>query len=228
MADRVNKLDRVLFRKALIEVFAEKYDGALADSSVNESCSAEHEHAIKEIVARAVKSDRRKIGRKWLIAILVAALLLLSACVAYVCRGEIRDFIEKAYDKYIRVAYNDGGDIEDNNVLASHYTLGYVPEGYNLAYQIDTPFTSKYKWETSSGDSLVFEQHALSGVNFSLDTEEGEKFVFVHKKYEVYCWISDAEVCLWNDGLYAYKIKSSQILSNDQIKMMIDGMVLAE
>lgn len=221
----VSRTDRELFRKALIEVFAEKYDNALAESDDVVVCSEEHMRAMDEIVAQAVKSGQKKNRRKWLITLLVAAALLLSACTVYAYRGEIRDLVEKVYDKYICVTYREGNEVGRDDMLTAFYTLGYVPDGYELVDHINTRFLNQYRWESADGGYLVFEQFDLSVVNFSMDSEDGDTAVIVCDDCEVYCWIRDVAVYMWNDGEYAFKIQSSDILTQDMVDRLVRGLV---
>lgn len=224
----VSRADRELFRKALIEVFAEKYDNALAESDDDVVCSEEHMRAMDEIVAQVVKSGKKKNRRKWLITWLVAAALLLSACTVYAYRGEIRGFIEKVYDEYIHVTYRDVDKAGGEGEIEEFYTLGYVPDGYTLVFQERTIFANQYRWEFASGDYIVFEQHNVSGVDFSIDSEDGEKSTIICGEYEVYCWARNTAVYVWNDGQYAYKIKSSCPLSDDLLIKMVDSLTVEE
>ena len=223
---RVIESDRELFRKALIEVFAEKYDNALAKSDDDVVCSEAHMRAMEEIVAQAVRSGQKKNRRRWLITLLVAAALLLSACTVYAYRGEIRGFVEKVYDEYVHVTYRDSDEVGWEGEIEEPYTLGYVPDGYELVEQVSRTFLNKYMWETPDGDVLVFEQCDLSGVSFLMDSAGGNTNMLINSGHEIYCWFDDTAVYVWNDGQYAYRINSPYLISDDELTKLINGLVV--
>ena len=225
---RVIESDRELFRKALIEVFAEKYDNALAKSDDDVVCSEAHMRAMEEIVAQAVRNGQKKNRRRWLITLLVAAALLLSACTVYAYRGEIRGFVEKIYDEYVHVTYRDSDEVGWEGEIEEFYTLGYVPEGYELVVHERSTFINRSKWSSNDGSFIVFEQYDLSGVNFSMSIEDSEASVYICGEYEVYCWTRSGAVYMWNDGYYAYKIKASSPIPNEELVELVNGVIDAE
>ena len=182
--------------------------------------------AMEEIVAQAVRSGQKKNRRRWLITLLVAAALLLSACTVYAYRGEIRGFVEKIYDEYVHVTYRDSDEAGREGEIEEFYTLGYVPEGYELVEQVSRTFLNKYKWETSDGEFLVFEQYDLSGASFLMDVEGGDTNMLINIGHEVYCWVEDTAVYVWNDGQYAYRINSSHLIPYDELNKLINGLVV--
>ena len=226
--ERVRKEDRELLRQALVEVLAEKYNDELAAAPEITGWSDSHQKAMERIIRQAAVEERKKAHRRWLVAILVAAALLLTACAAYVHRGEIRAFVEKVYDTYIHVAYHEGDEAEDNKKLEEFYTLGYVPEGYELVECVRTRAVNQCKWVTSEGNYFVFEQHDLSGVDYMVNSEFGEINVVICGEYEVYGQVAGAATYIWNDGQYAYKIKSSVAISDDTLNEMVNGLVAVE
>lgn len=223
---RVIESDRELFRKALIEVFAEKYDNALAKSDDDVVCSEAHMRAMEEIVAQAVRSGQKKNRRRWLITLLVAAALLLSACTVYAYRGEIRGYVEKIYDEYVHVTYRDSDEAGREGEIEEFYTLGYVPEGYKFDERVCTRFSNQCKWVLENEDYLYFEQYDLTVVNFLMNLEEGETNMHICGEYEVYCWIHSKAVYVWNDGQYAYKIKSSSPISKEELTRMVNSLTI--
>ena len=111
---RMNKTDKMLFRQALIEAFVRKYERELNECQETAVCSEAHTRRMNEIISQSAQRERRKDHRKWIVALLVAAALLLTACSVYAYQDEIRSFIEKVYEDYIKVTYDD----ESENKIA--------------------------------------------------------------------------------------------------------------
>lgn len=228
MMEKVNRTDRELFRKALTEAFIRKFDRELEDCPFSADCSAEHVSKMEAIVADGIKAAQKKKRKTWIVALLVAAAVLMTACTVYAYRGEIRDFIEKVYEERIRVTYYDADEEPKADIITEFYTLGYVPEGYVLESEQRFPFSNISNWINEQGGFIILEQHTLEGFNASMDSEHGQTSVIICGKYEVYCLISDTSHYTWNDGAYAYQIRSSEKLSDDELTRIISGLQISK
>lgn len=103
------KVARELFKKALSEAMAQKYDEELAGCQENSICSPRHYDKMQKIIGNDTYNLKKKWSKKSLIAIIIAAALLLSGCAAaYIYRDEIRNFVEEVYEKFIKLTYDDG------------------------------------------------------------------------------------------------------------------------
>ena len=228
MMEKVNRTDRELFRRALTEAFIRKFDRELEDCPFDGTCSDQHVRAMKAIVADGIKAEQIKKRKTWIVALLVAAAVLMTACTVYAYRGEIRDFIEKVYEERIRVTYYDADEEPKAGIITEFYTLGYVPEGYVLKSEQRFPSANICTWENQQGGFIIFEQHPIEGFNASMDSEHGQTSVIICGEIEVYCLISDASHYTWNDGAYAYQIRSSEKFSNDELSRIISGLQISK
>ena len=228
MMEKVNRTDRELFRRALTEAFIRKFDRELEDCPFDGTCSDQHVRAMEAIVADGIKAEQIKKRKTWIVALLVAAAVLMTACTVYAYRGEIRDFIEKVYEERIRVTYYDADEEPKADIITEFYTLGYVPKGYVLESENCLPVMSKIKWVNEQGDYIILEQHLLDGSNYSMDTENGQTSVIICGEFEVYCLNAEVSNYMWNDGIYAYKIRSSEIISDDELAQIISGLQISK
>lgn len=226
--DQVSREERDLFRQAVTEAFIRKFDRELADCPFSADCSEAHVSRMEAIMTDGLKAIQSRKRKSWVVALLVAAALLLTACTVYAYRGEIREFIEKAYEERIRVTYYDAEHEPVGDVITEFYTLGYVPEGYVLESEQRLPAMSKIKWANKQGCYIILEQHILDGSNYSMDTENGQTSVIICGEFEVYCLLSDISFYTWNDGTYAYKIYSPDEISNDELTRMISELKIAK
>ena len=219
--DQVSREERDLFRQAVTEAFIRKFDSELEDCPFDGTCSVEHVSRMEAIMTDGLKAIQSRKRKSWVVALLVAAALLLTACTVYAYRGEIREFIEKVYEERIRVTYYDAEQEPVGDIITEYYTLGYVPEGYVLESEQRYPAANRIKWINDENDFIDFEQHILDGSNYSMDSEYGQASVIVCGEINVYCLISDITCYTWNDGMYGYKIYSSVKLSDDELTRMI-------
>ena len=218
------KAERELFRRALTEAFVRKYERELAECQETAQCSDEHLRHMNEIISQSAKADRRKDRRKWIVALLVAAALLLTACTVYAYHAEIRDFIEKVYEKYILITFSDSSSAPEVKKIAEKYTLGYVPEGYELVKDDCFPNMHEMEWQDAEGNYLYVKQCNLYGSDFVLDSEFGESSVIPCDQFTVYYTKSTVHTYVWNNGIYSFQMVSSLPLSIDTLSHIVTSM----
>ena len=220
--------DRMLLRKALTQAFAEKFEEELAVCGETAACSEQHVTAMKAILLQGIRDEQtaeRKSRKKWLVAFLVAAALLLTAITVGAHYKEIKAFFEKIYEDHIHLTFNEGEHAPENEGLDKRYTLGYVPEGYTLKREEEGFSSSHLEWGNKEGEYLVFEQQILCGTGFFVDGETGTSTILICGEYKIYCRDYGANGCsyIWNDGVYAYVLDSSVVLSEENLTRMIQN-----
>ena len=214
--------ERELFGKALLEGITEKFREELEESKENKICSSEHYNKISNIIGHKIRKNNN-FRKRTLIAIIVAAVLLLSGCTIYIYRNEIRDFIVEIYESFIKVSYDEDGQSE-GEYIKEYYALSYVPDGFELINEDKTPLMVLYEWENQSKNSLKFEQFLLDGSNFYLDNEEGYTSVIEYKEFTIYYHSTDTNYkFIWNDGYYIMVLSSSIPISEENLYQIIDG-----
>lgn len=219
----MDKTERELFGRALNEALSRKYERELAECQETAQCSEAHIQRMNEIIGQSARAERRKGRRKWIVALLVAAALLLTACTVYAYHEELRTFIERVHDSHIQVTYDHETDAPSADMLAENYMLSYVPDGYVLTGELYLSTLSRCAWENSEGEYIKFEQCVLDSTNFALDVMLGETTVISCENFDVYCRSSDTYTYIWNDGIYSFKIKSSVPLTEDVLICIIEG-----
>ena len=223
MMDKARMSDEELFRQALIEAFARKIEQELRECKESPECSAEHIRKMESIIEGVKKSEKRKSKRKFIISLIAAAALLLSACTVYAYRGKIRNFVEKVYANYIEVTYTDGENLPENEEILESYTLGYIPEGYELVDESKTVLLARQKWTNSKDDLLIFEQGELDNSSYQLDSEQGETIFLICENMKIYYRNMEVHTYMWNDGEVSFKILSTNQLTEDVLEQIIRG-----
>ena len=214
-----------LFKQAINEGLSNKID------SITNSCSEEIVYSEKHKLAMRI-IVHGKIGRKSatslkvrrIIAILVAAALLLTSC-GIIFRNEIREIFEDIYDFFVAVSYTE--EDSDGTTIEEVYKLGYLPEGYYLENSITRTLCIQYKFANESGDYLWFEQKLIDGTDFYVDSESGYTKILDVENYEVYYRNTDKKhFYIWNDGKYSLKLFSNTEMTNNEILLLIKGIVI--
>ena len=219
-----------LFQQALWEATGNVYDRELAECTEDAQCSRRHYAKMRRILGVAVLPATTRTIRikRRVIAALVAAVLLLTGCTVYAYREEIREFIETVFEDYVRVTYHDGEEDPVEATISEYYTLGYVPEGYELTKVLEQPSQTKYDWTNSNGTYITLEQcHVDSGL-FVMDNTLGDWETVQIGNYNVYHRVSDAYYYLWNDGVYAYRLTVSELWEEQALRDMIENLRIKE
>ena len=216
----MDKSNLELFKQALNEAVSNKFD-KMADECTEEIvCSERHKLAMRTIIYGKADTSRAWSPRvKRIIAILVAAALILTSC-GIIFRNQIREIFEEFY---VKLTYE--GNEESNKNIDEVYVLGYVPEGYVLENEFLSTTYVKYKFMTSEGDVLYFEQRALTNSEYYIDSESGYSKIEEIEEFDVYYrFTGKNHLYVFNNGKYSLNIKSSTKLSNEDIILMLDGL----
>ena len=175
--------------------------------------------------ARAEKLARLK--RRIAATMVAAALLVLTACAAYAYRGEIKEILVQIYEAYINLFYDESGS-EGDDEIAVHYTLGYVPEGYELVHEMQGISVGEYTWSDGAGNSIVFEQFMWDGTIYSVDSETGETTMIVCGTMEVYYRVTKLHTYIWNNGTYSFMLTASKPLSVEELEKILESVAVIE
>lgn len=208
-----------LFKQALVEGVNRRIDREIAACDEEITYSRRHIKNMARIVNG--KSIKKPLNRK-MIAILVAAVVLLLAGCAIIYRNEIREFVSKVYDSFADLRFEEGET--ESRTIEEIYELTYVPEGYGLEKQDINRMIVQYKFVNEDGESIKFIQRSLDSSSFSVDIEHGDYDAINIDEYEIYYrQINTGYYYVWNDGKYALKIHSSEFLSEQLLRLIIEG-----
>ena len=218
----INQRDTL--KKALFEAMSEKYDNELSniDSEQKIICSKKHYLKLSAIFGFKVNQNKKYFVRI-LVGILIAA-LILTGCTAYVYRNEIKEFFVEIYEKHISVTYdNDNKTTMSNDDLIS-YEVTYIPEGYELVNELNNSLYIFYEWQDVNGNSITLQQVTFDGTDFYIDAENGNTDILSYEQYEIYFRKFDnSSNYIWNDGIYAFTLTSTEQLSDEDLFKIIKG-----
>lgn len=218
----MDKSNMELFKQALNEAVSNKFD-KMADECTEEIVySDRHKLAMRTIVYG--KADTKRVWSpkmRRIIAILVAAALILTSC-GIIFRNQIREIFEEFY---VKLTYE--GDEESNKNIDEVYVLGYVPEGYVLEKEILTSVYVRYEFNNEIGETLCFEQRALTRSEYYIDSESGYSKIEEIEEFDVYYRFTDTLInYVWSNKNYSMTIKSSVQLSNEEIISLLNGITV--
>ena len=219
-----------LFQQALWEATANVYERELAEWPEDAKCSRRHYAKMRKILGVTIlpATSRKMQIKRRIVAALVAAVLLLTGCTTYAYREEIRAIIETIFDDHVEIKYNDKEQSTSANTIDKYYILGYVPNGYELTKTYEQPMQSKYKWTNSQGEYIILEQSHVDSTLFVMDNKIGDWNVLQIGNYKMNCCLSDVYYYLWNDGVYAYRLTTSEVLEEQELSRIIENLQVKE
>ena len=211
-------------KQRLVEAISEglvlKYEDEMSEIEKHPRCSKQHYEKMSEILGFKVGAPRR-ITKKGLAALLLAAALLLTGCAVF--RNEIRDFFVEVYETIIKVTF-DKEPSNEKETIGETYELAIMLDGYTQTTAMVNPLIIRYEYTNLEGTYLTFEQVLLDRATFLLDAENGNTTMVTVGDYEIYYRCSNSQYrYIWNDGKYAMTINTDVELNVEDLEKLISG-----
>ena len=214
-----NKTNQELFKQALVEGVNRRLDREIVACDEEITYSRRHIRNMVRIVNG--KEIKKPLNRK-MIAILVAAAILLLAGCAIIYRNEIREFVTNIKEFFVEIKFDEGENY--SQTIDEIYELTYLPEGYSLEKQEINRMRAQYLFTNADNEYIKFIQQSLDASSFSVDSEQSSYEIAYIGQYEIYYrQINTGYYYIWNDGKYALKINSTELLSEQLLKLIIEG-----
>ena len=223
------KTEKNLLRDAFVDAMLREVDRDLEKCEESPICSPEHYKRMSEIVGFDVTKPRRKpkisTRTKIAIAIIAAAVVALTSCVAAIYHRQIGNFIEEFYEKYIKVHSADETTTAPTEI-EDVYTLTYLPDGYELIEkEINESFVF-HKYRNNFGDLIIFVQSINNKTNLFVDSENGDTTIIYQPNLSVYLrTIENKNYYRWRDKAYTFSICTNNVLTNIEVTKIIDGII---
>lgn len=216
----------VLLKRIITEGFNQRIDDTLSARIKGVECSKKHSEAMGAIVEGRITGNvvwTTKMRR--VVALLVAALLLLTGC-AVVYHEEIYSFITRITD--ISVDYTVEDADTTLKAVEEIYELTYLPDGYTLTESVNLTNVIYNTYNNDEGKQLIFTQF-LTTVKGSMSNENSTINYYTVKNYEVIELIIDVSYSyIWNNGRYLMNLNSPDRISMEELEMIMDGIVVRE
>ncbi len=189
---------------------------------------AELKANLQNIYAQAAQRKKKlrfwqysSVGRRVASILLVIGLVSIFSVSVYAAREPIAQCLSRAYDKYVELFF-DPSDIEKSpSTIETVYTLGLVPEGYELYLQSAEIKNTVFIWRNKNGGSIELTQNTLEAT-YTIDTEDTEQIsfsdelqVFFKKKFET-------KTYFWNTNEYQFwlYIEDDDISAEDGMELI--------
>ena len=187
----------------------------------------DYENYMDNLIKRSKNPFQRyfnTVGRR--VAGIAAAMLIAFSCSMTVkaVREPVVEFFANVYEKFVEIFFGEGDIAKAPDAIETVYTLGFIPDGYEMdRFFIDRDMTNM-TWKNENGDRLVLSQGILKG-SFTMDTEEanyqiiewnGRKIAYVEKL--------GIKSFFWNSSEYEFSLTIPTNMSEDEVLVLIDSL----
>ena len=200
-------------RKKLINALKEyelSFEEKYPPEDIEIEFSEQYNKYMENLLAGKIPAPKKRKNRfcKRIAACAAAVLLVFGGSMTVKAfREPVTEFFTNVYEKIIEIFFQDDDITKSPSEIETVYTLGYVPEGYELeSFEIDEYKTTAETVFTNDKMKLVFYQYILDGRTL-LDNE--------NSNYQ-YVYVGDIKVAMtekngktslfWNTDEYAFAI----------------------
>ena len=221
--------NRILFQQAIFEGISQRYEEELAENTESADCSKKHIARMRRFfkLLRSGTTTAKRLKRV-LAAALIAAAVLLAGCTVYIFRGSVWESVVKIYKDHIEISFNRDHTGNDKPI-EDIYSLGYMPEGYELKTDRSNPGIVYRVWKNAESDRISFEQYSLFNSDILLNAEDGSTTIFECAGWEVYCrQYEDSCYYIWVDKDYYLTIFTNGNVPREEVIRIIEGIEVKE
>ena len=206
-----NQFDELL--KAAIQEYGGEYIEIPEEMRKPHHFSRSFERRMQKIVRQAgIQVKHRRLPLRQLIAIIIAAVMVLSAAAMSVSavRDVIIGFITEVYETFTGVRAEPSEDAPET--LEEIYEVTWVPEGYELIEDIRESGYRTQRFENATTNSvIIFDQYPVSRYSANYDTENAEfKNVLVNGENGMAIEWDDEYELIWKKSNYVLELRMLQ------------------
>ena len=213
----MTKTNIELFKKALHEALEKKIEEIIATDEIEVIGSPEHNAAMQKII----RSSRVSYKMRRIIALVAILGLLLTSC-AVIYRDKIGDLVMDIFERYDLLT--PSGSMDKTVSIDEVYELTYLPGGYRLENSVILPYTVSYYYCNENGKNITFNQDLAGESRYQIDNENGETSIFEINGYSIYYRQSnEVSIYLWNDDKYIMLLSFDDIISIDEVRLIVEG-----
>ena len=188
----------------------------------------EYEKYVNNLIKRSKNPFQRyfnTVSRR--VAGIAAAMLIAFGCSMTVkaVREPVVEFFANIYEKFVEVFFGEDDIAKAPNTIETVYTLGFIPDGYEMDRFFIGRDTTNMTWKNENGDRLVLSQGILKG-SFIMDTEESNYHHIIE-------WNNKKIACtekygtknfFWNSDEYEFSLIISSNISEEEALALIESL----
>ncbi len=183
-------------------------------------------------MARLLRAQKRPwwqytntVGKKVAVIALVILLAFGASMSVSAVRKPVVEFIVNVYERFVEIFFGEEDIAEAPCEMDTIYTLGKVPEGYELVECQSRKHFIRFIWEDDEGNSIKFSQCALiskatqdyENSDYVIVDNAGMKIVLVDK--------FGIKSLYWNSDEYAFSIGAPSSYTFEECVIWIESII---
>lgn len=218
--------------KTIREAF-EKLDAWEEDQlDIDSTAEIHYSEKYERYMARLLRAQKRPwwqytntAGKKVAVIALVILFAFGASMSVSAVRKPVVEFIVNVYERFVEIFFGEEDVAEAPCEMDTIYTLGKVPEGYELVERKLQKTSVRFVWKDDKGNSIKFSQSIFDGKT-TVDYEDSmyelmnifdTKVISIDKFGE--------KRLFWNSGDYAFLVRVPNDFSLEDCAELIESLV---
>lgn len=193
--------------KTIREAF-EKLDAWEEDQlDIDSTAEIHYSEKYERYMARLLRAQKRPwwqytntVGKKVAVIALVILFAFGASMSVSAVRKPVVEFIVNVYERFVEIFFGKEDIAEAPYEMDTIYTLGKVPEGYELVRNELWGNSVRFVWKDDEGNSIKFSQYVFDSKatydyensNYVVMNVSGIKVAMIEKQNrKMFCWNSD-------------------------------------
>ena len=187
----------------------------------------DYENYMDNLIRRSKNPFQRyfnTLGRR--VAGIAAAMLIAFSCAMTVkaVRETVVEVFTNIYEKFVEIIFGEDDIAKAPDTIETVYTLGFIPDGYEMDRFFIGRDTTNMTWKNENGDRLVLSQGILDG-SFIMDTEEADYHIIEWNNKKIACTEKyGTKYFFWNSDEYEFSLIISSNISEEEAIALIDSL----
>jgi hypothetical protein len=168
------------------------------------------------------------IGKR--IAMIAVAIALTFGLSMSVCavRKPVVEFFVNMYEKFVEFFYDDDVSAKAPSTIETVYTLGYVPEGYELESCSIEKMATCFIWINEVGEQIVFSQGLLCEYSLMDNENSNYEIMSVNDITMAVLEKDSIRYCYWSTKNYRFILYMPSDISSDVFDSLINSIIKYE
>ena len=218
--------------KTIREAF-EKLDAWEEDQlDIDSTAEIHYSEKYERYMARLLRAQKRPwwqytntVGKKVAVIALVILFAFGASMSVSAVRKPVVEFIVNVYERFVEIFFGEEDIAEAPCEMDTIYTLGKVPEGYELVERKLQKTSVRFVWKDDKGNSIKFSQSIFDGKT-TIDYEDSDYALMNISAIKIaYIEKSDKKVFYWNFGDYAFSMRAPNDFSLEDCTDLIESLI---
>ena len=182
--------------------------------------SKKYQKMMNRMLSGKQKNHSEFLNTSWKrVAAFIVAFAMVLGCSMTVkaFREPVVGFFTNVYEKIIEIFFDDDDIAKAPSEIETVYTLGYVPEGYEMeSYSMNEIKTTTRTVFINNETKLIFYQYILDG-RTDLDNEDSKfEYIYIGDMKVIFVDKNETRSLFWNTHEYAFSLIVDTKVSEDE------------